>query len=358
MLHFFKFIYILSIFLTCSTSFAIDKGCQYYDVYGSKKLTVDDLCEKYASELNKLRLLIHNGQKESERLDITKTRESLSEKIREDYSLSYVRISTILYSDKEVYITVDIVEKDDVNRRLHFNVLPDINQYVSDSLVDSWIEYEQKGFELFLQDPNNIKFSQCPGFHCLHGFEHPALVIYGEKFTAEVPKHKSRLVEILYKAKNPKKRAAAGYLLAYINDPYELCDILTSSIFDPSSQVRNSVMRVIGSLASQNKLKNFPTEKIVIALNFPDTTDRNKALYVILSLVDQPEYAEYFKLHARNLLVDNLKMKQPNLHKTAYAILNKLGLEFDEYDYVAWEKWAESYTNPKDIIYPILLSKG
>jgi hypothetical protein len=148
-------------------------------------------------------------------------------------------------------------------------------------------------------------------------------------------------VKVLKGDKDPNKRASAAYLLSHSEDPQELAHILAAQIFDPSAHVRNSILRVLGSLLSREVIPDFPKEAIIIALDFPDLTDRNKALYVLCSLAQHQENHHYILQKAGPYLMTNLKMKQPNLHLFAYDILKLIsGKNFNEYDYAAWEKWV------------------
>ncbi len=155
-----------------------------------------------------------------------------------------------------------------------------------------------------------------------------------------MPKNQEQIIDILRNDKDENKRAAATLLLAHIKDGQELVKILIPSMYDSSSGVRNNVMRVLGATLAKVKVNDFPIDKAIAALDFPDETDRNKALYILLSLANQPNYARYIRTHAAKLLIDHLKMFQPNLHGNSYAVLTRIsGQEYGERDYKAWQDW-------------------
>jgi hypothetical protein len=82
-----------------------------------------------------------------------------------------------------------------------------------------------------------------------------------------------------------------------------------------------------------------PIEPALEALDFPETTDRNKALAMIDGLADHPEHRAAILAHGP-VLIALLRLEQPNNHDYAFSILKKIsGQTFGERDYVAWEKW-------------------
>jgi hypothetical protein len=83
-----------------------------------------------------------------------------------------------------------------------------------------------------------------------------------------------------------------------------------------------------------------PLAPILAALQFPSTTDRNKAGYVLVSLADRPENRAPILRTVGSVLLDMLALQQPNNHDPAYQILRKLsGKDFGERDYSAWRAW-------------------
>jgi hypothetical protein len=110
---------------------------------------------------------------------------------------------------------------------------------------------------------------------------------------------------------------------------------------DPSNGVRNSAMRVLGATLAKNNV-DFPVQEAITALDFPMETDRNKALYIILSLTNQPRYAKFIAVHAKTELLEELKMRQLNLHDLAYEVLKKIsGKNYSDRNYVAWKNWLD-----------------
>jgi HEAT repeat protein len=156
--------------------------------------------------------------------------------------------------------------------------------------------------------------------------------------------YKEKLVEILKGDKNPSNRASAAYLLAHVKNGEDLVQILLPSIYDDSYLVRNNVMRVLSEIGMKHPEIDIPLSLILQAVNFPNVTDRNKSLAILYSLAKRPEMKERIVLQVGNILVELLKLKQPNNHESAWAILKELsGKDFDEYNYGVWSNWVNEH---------------
>jgi hypothetical protein len=262
--------------------------------------------------------------------------------INELGNFSLVTVSPIVYPAGHVtYFTVDVVDKSDKKRLSYFSTKPTGNLPDPDHLIKSWQEYEKIAFVKFLKSNTAPIIKSCPAFHCVFGYDYPELEKYRNIFVNQVPKNKAALIAVLKQDKDENKRAAAAYLLAHIHDANELVKILIPSMRDPSNGVRNSAMRVLGATLANNNV-DFPVDEAITALDYPMETDRNKALYIILSLTNQPRYAKYIALHAKTELIEELKMRQLNLHSLAYESLKKIsGKNYNEHNYKAWEKWLD-----------------
>ena len=113
------------------------------------------------------------------------------------------------------------------------------------------------------------------------------------------------------------------------------------SVQDPSSSVRNNALRVLAFIALKQDSVSIPIEPVLRALDYPATSDRNKAAGVLLGLAGRPENREAI-LSAAPVLLRLLRLEQPNNHDSAYRILQELsGEDFGERDYDSWEAWVE-----------------
>jgi hypothetical protein len=135
------------------------------------------------------------------------------------------------------------------------------------------------------------------------------------------------LFRILKDDRDAGQRGAAAYLLAHIEDPDELVRGLAPSVRDPSSYVRNDVMRVLAHLSQFHPKVAIPLAPILKAIDYPDTTDRNKALYVLDGLAARPGNAEVIRREALPTLRKLAALQQPNNRDPARSILKKIGAD-------------------------------
>jgi hypothetical protein len=339
---------ILALFcvLAINTSiYASEDNQPIVDLYRSNQITIDDINRKFGKEIKEARDIAKSAgwrdpfSKNSTRLNDLMGK--ITEGIRVMGNFSYLEISYVLYLDGKVHFTIDIVDKEDEKRLSDFLPKPDKIVKDPDHLIEKWVEYDKAALISTTEDVKLKKDYECPVYHCIWGgFVNPKFKKYEKLFNSLVPKNKERIIEVLRNDKDAEKRAAAAFLLAHIQDGSELVKILIPSIYDSNSGVRNNVMRVLGSTLEKVEVSDFPVDKIIIALDFPSESDRNKALYVLLSLAKQPKYAKYISQHAGKQLIDELKMSQPNLHGNSYAVLTRIsGQEYGERDYKAWQDW-------------------
>jgi hypothetical protein len=88
-----------------------------------------------------------------------------------------------------------------------------------------------------------------------------------------------------------------------------------------------------------------PLDPILDALVFPATTDRNKASAVLAGLTRREEHREAIAGRAGPVLLEMLRLQQPNNHDFAYMILTTIsGKDYGERDYARWEAWVEKAT--------------
>ena len=298
------------------------------DIYRTNQLSLTDVQKKCNNDFQKIATIMSTPGAmniSSNRLLLTKLIEKTQLAIHAMGNFSYVGLSPVMYpSHKYVYITIDVVDQADTVRLSHFlplqsNILPD-----PDHLIDHWLAYQKKGFALLFKETKYPAFDACPAYHCLFGFDAPALATYKPLFTGLVQRNKLNLLAILRQDKDEEKRAAAAFLLAHMKDANELTNLLAPSIFDASSMVRNNVMRVLGLMLLKADVKHFPIADVILALDFPVVADRNKALFILWVLANRPNYAYYIKKHALQQLHILLKQSQPNIHDLADQILRKI----------------------------------
>ncbi|HUQ04844.1 MAG TPA: hypothetical protein VM261_20220 [Kofleriaceae bacterium] len=242
------------------------------------------------------------------------------------------------------YLTLDVVEQKDASRRMTFAPAPAGEHADPEGLIADWQAFEAKVFELMNAGTLSPKRVDCPAFHCFGDPAHEALCAWAAKFAERVPRHRDELVAILREDRREDFRGAAAYLLAYTHDGNELVRVLQPSIRDESSFVRNSVMRVLADIALHHPEIEIPLNPVLAALDFPTTTDRNKAAAVVAWTLEKRGVSAETRRsvidHAGPTLLAMLRLQQPNNHDLAYTILKAVsGEAYGERDHTAWEAW-------------------
>lgn len=275
--------------------------------------------------------------------------------LRERFGFAFVKLSVISYfagpNAGEMYLTVDIVDADDKDR-MAFAPAP--QQDIADpaGLIATWLEYETRAWERLrsgdLEMPDGK--GRCRGgFHCALGFGHPTLTPAEDRFIAEVPAHLSELRKVLVHSADAEQRAAAAYLLAYASDRKQVIASVLPAIRDPNALVRNNVLRVLVGVQEDAKHALLPLDELLAALDFPQTTDRNKAAYAILHTVRiAPEQYRSRVLDAvGEQLLAMAALTQPNNRDPALEILRVLSGTDHGDDIAAWRRWVEEARKPQ-----------
>jgi hypothetical protein len=247
-----------------------------------------------------------------------------------------------------VYLTLDVVEKEDKAARMPF--LPDPMGEVRDpdGLIKTWNEYEETALELVESGGIEPDSGPCVAFHCPFGHRHLKLKKYEKIFVDGVNRNEKGLAEVLARDKRPLSRAAAAFLLAYLKDGKKVVGYMSDRLRDPSDHVRNNVLRVLGDIAEFHPEFPISAKPILEILNYPRVSDRAKALYVtqMLALNSQAARDEILKNGIPHLL-RMLNTKQPDGRELTHAILRKVsGKDFPNTDIPSWTAWYNKL--PKD----------
>jgi hypothetical protein len=319
------------------------------DVYGTDAFDADEVravlepdVRRYVATTEQLRL---DGESDA----LIGTLREIDAKLRAAFEarvpLADFEISPItsFQPTQRIYVTIDVVTRTDAARRMPFRRAPEETFDDPDGLVALWQSYQSKVFELARAGVSlKIDAGQCPALHCLAPFERPELKPYLARFDAGARRNEERLYAIAARSGDKRQRATAIFLLAHANDAARLLPVLGRAIFDPDEGVRNNAMRVLIYVAREHPELDFPVHDLIAAMDFPGTSDRNKASYVVDALADQPRYRDTIRAEAVPTALRLLKLTQPNNHEPAYEILTKLsGEQYGERDYAAWQRWAE-----------------
>ena len=349
---------ILSFFFVCLPLRAADQPLAGIDTFGSHQITIEQILKGARTDIEQFSAAIAaRDMKTAEQ-----AHNSAKEKIEKLAKFAFFKLSLIQYPppNSNTYVTVDLVDPADRDRRMNFKEPPHKKFSDPNNLLASWDSYQALALDLIMS--GQLKGdSKCPVFHCIGGFDDPRLKKYGDLFNREVPKHEGILIQILHNDENAQHRATAAFLLAHIHDGKKLVRELAENVRDPGENVRNNVMRVFGYIGEFHPELELPTEEIAEALNFPTATDRNKALFTLASISKRESQRTYLTKTCGQTLVAILRLQQPNNHDPAYTILKNLsGKTFGDRDYVSWERWLteQGYASNDFLHNPTRVSDG
>lgn len=317
------------------------KGLAGIDTYGSSQVVIEEIINVARPEIEAyVQADIQGNQIEKQ--------DAETRAINQIHALgdfAYVGFSMITYhssaSQQGKFLSIDIVDKQEENRRMSFLPEPTGNPQDPDRLISEWREYERKGWELVKQ--GMIQFPvDCPVLHCTTGFSHPNLNAYLEIFDQGANKNFEELLDVFRHHKDPSSRAAAAFLLVHSKKNEKIIlDELSFRIRDSSKIVRNNVLRVFADAGFRKPGIQLPVEAVIDAFDFPTTLDRNKALAILSTAANDPSEKTRILNGIGIKLIDVLKLKQPNNREFAHIILVRLaGKDFGATNYEAWKYWV------------------
>jgi hypothetical protein len=167
----------------------------------------------------------------------------------------------------------------------------------------------------------------------------------GDKFVRGVPANEAGLIRVLRDDRDEENRGAAAFLLAHLRDGDKLVALMLAALDDPSSLVRNNAARVLWDVATWHPDIAIPLDPVLRRLDGPSTSDRNKTVLVIESLLWRPDGAALHRpvlRRAGQTLLKLLALEQPNNHDPAYRVLKLTsGQDFGERDLARWRSWLD-----------------
>lgn len=278
--------------------------------------------------------------------EVQATVERIRTTIRSRGDFAYVQPSAIQYFEEGgavMYITLDVVDAADAAERIPFREAPTGQVEGAEELIAAWREYETEVMALLSSGTASPPGQDaCPAYHCLPlAFAQPELEPYQAEFDVGASEQQAVLANILAGDADEEDRGAAAYLLAHTEDPQWIADRMMEAVLDPSSLVRNNAIRVLAHMSNEGVAMTVPLEPVLQAIDFPATTDRNKALALLTGIVEHSdEHDARVADQAGQRLVELLRLQQPNNHDFAWRVLKAIsGQDLGERDYEAWAAW-------------------
>jgi hypothetical protein len=335
---------LLTITCACASPLKANAKFTAVDTFGSSRISESLILSKYGSKLDAL-----SDIPETDPDEFVRFRHELEDEIKNDLDLAYAGIAIITYFAplSGRYATVDVVEHKDAKARMPFLAEPKGKYQDPDGVIALWDEYQK--LSLSLLKAGKLEYPKgCPAWHCTLGFEHPQLAPYLERFNSLAVKNESALAKILKDDSRPNYRANAAFLFAHTKDGNKLVKYVSEMIFDSSDLVRNNTIRVLSEVAHSHPSVPIDIKIIIRALQFPTTTDRNKAGFVLANLSEKEADKEIILKSVGWTCLDMLKLHQINNRQPAHMILkNVSGEKFSEDDFASWEAWLVSKIGPR-----------
>ena len=268
----------------------------------------------------------------------------ITEEIKKNYGFLYVDLDIVLYpSENTHYTTIEVITKNAIEKlRFAPHPKPQKNTRHQPDLIDKMMTYNKIGWPLMLDKKIDSRTIKCPVYHCTQGFSHPALKPYLKTFNTGAIQEKKLITETLAHDPSAARRAAAAFLVGHFSNPHEILSVLSNHVEDNDEEVRNNVIRVMGSTMRTADIHKIDVLPFIRLLDSPFDTDRNKSLVVLLSAADDELSKKIIIQKSGPQLLDLLRLKQPNNHLIAYALLKKIsGEDFGEKNIGAWSNWVK-----------------
>jgi hypothetical protein len=312
------------------------------DLYGTSRVTAEQLVAGFGPRFAEFERASLAGDFEHASSD----RAALEQQLTSEGGFAFARLSVVQYFQKgqPSYLTIDVVEPADAARRMDFAKGPDPNAPPlpdPDGLLARYAEYEKTGFDLLragkrLED----EASSRELLHCPFGFADPKLAPFREPLIAGARRHADELIQILHEDPDAQHRAYAAFLLGFTQDGARVVKELIPACRDPSALARNNAMRVLAAIARFHPEFEIPLDPVLTALEYPETTDRNKAAAILEPLSRKPELKEKIARAAGPTLVAMIRLKQPNNRDWAWQILRHVsGEDYADDDVESWSAW-------------------
>lgn len=236
-------------------------------------------------------------------------------RINKNIKIKNAGCSIVWFGDNVAYLIVEVPKSHNAS----FRVLPYKTSTITvipNELNTIFLKWEKR--MSFLMSNGNFSMEKMDfGYR---GSNDPILHELAVTLTYLVPKYNQAILDVLRYSPDVKERQKAAALLAWSNHDENLHYVLEWDLLsDPDKGVRNDVARSFS--AFMNKIED---EKLLTSLipayckqaSFPNHTDRNKALYSILGILNNhpklvnavnPECKKNIDYISKTSILENIK---------------------------------------------------
>ncbi|MBN1208578.1 MAG: HEAT repeat domain-containing protein [Myxococcaceae bacterium] len=307
------------------------------EVFGSRKVPKEKLLEVIGLPAPNTRIDVSKG-------DFVTLLQESKKRLTETWPFALCNYSVVQYPPTgTMRVTVDLVDEGD-EWRMRFSPAPQGNVPDPEGLIAAWQDYSKTVFELQRKgEIPNHGVGTCRAIVCHWGFSHPALASREQKFIEGVPRNFDALVRVLREDSDEARRMGVVMLLAYGPSREQVVEAVIPSVRDPYTGVRNEVLRTLGAAQEGQPRVIIPLERVLEALWFPRSTDRNKAGWALVRIVETEGAARRQQIldTSGEMLVQMAGMQQRIDHEPARKVLTILAGRDLGADEQAWRAWFE-----------------
>jgi len=260
----------------------------------------------------------------------------LDKKLRASGKFAYSQVSITNFGNKKSFLSVDVVEKGD-EHRIQFNPAPTGSVAVPASLLDWVRRYEKASFNLFQVRPRGQADIEQGHYLDSDG----GVRQYQEKMLEMVPENFDILVKALREDKDPEKRVVCATLLGYAKDKRAVIAPLEGALKDPVVEVRASAARSLVPIAylAAHTAVAFPLDPVIEMVHYPTSSDRMKAVAVLIQLAADPANQAPIRERDGGVLVQMASAHQPAQREHSLVLLSLITGETYGKDVAKWKDW-------------------
>lgn len=314
------------------------------EVYGSGRVKGEDIASRHAEAIRHM-LARHGSTSKTAQAQAEEMREALEKTLRSESGSGFLKLRVVDEGRSEngavkALILVDVIDKDDMERRYPFHAAPTGTVKDVSGLLDKWSAYEAKGRSHALAGAADLKRKVCPAFYCPEGSGNPEMSAAETTFVQEVPGYKQLLLQILREESEGGNRARALFLLTYLPDAADVTALVSYGLTDPDVRVREAAVTIFNDLALHRGDVPLPFRDLARLLDYPDPSDRQRAIALIMSLSDKDQYRSLIFGPPADQVLRLLRSRHPGIRQMAHTCLTLLSGETHKADEVeAWDKW-------------------
>lgn len=314
------------------------------EVYGSSRLKSEEVVSRHGEAIRHM-LARQGSTSKAVQAQAEGMRAALEKAVKAESGAGYLKVQIVDEGRSEsgavkALLLLDVIDKEDMDRRYPFHAAPTGSVKDVSGLLERWSSYEAIGRNHALSGAGDLKRKVCPAFYCPEGGGNPEMSAAETAFVEAVPGYKQLLLQILREDSEGANRARALFLLTYLPDAADVTALVSFGLTDPDVRVREAAVTIFNDLALHRRDVPLPFRDLVKLLDYPDSSDRQRALALMMSLMDNEQYRPLIFGPPADQVLRLLRSKHPGIRQMAHTFLTLLSGEAHKAeDIEAWDKW-------------------